>query len=125
MYYNVSSAINWSNDDNSSYATVVITNNGTSDTIASITNLKLTYDNSDGDYYTYVNQSMANEASKIATKRMSVLLDNTDNSTNSTEKDTNSNEQDKDSNQDNSQQETTKNNPIKDFFNNLFSKWFK
>lgn len=60
---------------------------------------------------------MANEASKIATKRMSVLLDNTDNSTNSTEKDTNSNEQDKDSNQDNSQQETTKNNPIKDFFN--------
>lgn len=125
MYYNVSSAINWSNDDNSSYATVIITNNGTSDTIASITNLKLTYDNSDGDYYTYVNQSMANEASKIATKRMSVLLDNTDNSTNSTEKDTNSNEQDKDSNQDNSQQETTKNNPIKDFFNNLFSKWFK
>lgn len=122
MYYNVSSAINWSNDDNSSYATVIITNNGTSDTIASITNLKLTYDNSDGDYYTYVNQSIADEASKVATKRMSVLLDNTDNST---EKDTNSNEQDKESNQDNSQEETTKNNPIKDFFNNLFSKWFK
>lgn len=123
MYYNVSSAINWTvNDDNSVYGTVIITNNGKNDTIASITNLKLTYNNSDSDYYVYVNQSIADEASKVATKRMSVLLDNTDNST---EKDTNSNEQDKESNKDNSKEETTKNNPIKDFFNNFFNKWFK
>lgn len=123
MYYNVSSAINWNvNDDNSVYGTVIITNNGTNDTIASITNLKLTYENSNSDYYVYVNQSIADEASKVATKRMSVLLDNTDNST---EKDTNSNEQDKESNKDNSKEETTKNNPIKDFFNNFFNKWFK
>lgn len=73
MYYNVTSNINWiTNDDNSVYGTVIITNNSKEDTIASITNLKLTYENTGQDYDVYVDKDTTNQVNKVAVRRMSL-----------------------------------------------------
>ena len=136
MYYDITSSINWTtNNDGSVYGTVIITNNSTTNNenetiIASITNLKLTYANPDKDYDVYVNQNTVDEANKIAVRRMSNILDNSEENKESDEKGDNSQEGNNGSSNegsDSSEEEnnTNTNNPIKDFFNKLFGKWFK
>ena len=136
MYYDITSSINWTtNNDGSVYGTVIITNNSTTNNenetiIASITNLKLTYANPNKDYDVYVNQNTVDEANKIAVRRMSNILDNSEENKESDEKGDNSQEGNNGSSNegsDSSEEEnnTNTNNPIKDFFNKIFGKWFK
>ncbi len=127
MYYNITSNINWTtNDDNSVYGTVVITNNSGKDTIASITNLKLTYDVSGQSYDIYVDKDLTNKANEITVKRMSLNSTGSESGDNSQENGSTDNEsgngsQEGDSSGGDSQEsQNSVIKFIKDFLNKLF-----
>ena len=123
MYYNITSNINWTtNDDKSVYGTIIITNNGNNNKIASITNLKLTYENEGQDYDIYVDKDTTNKVNEIVAKRMNLSSTGSESGDNSQESGSTGGEsQEGDNSGDNSSNIKDKIvKSIKDFFNKLF-----